>query len=166
MWGDDNQYEKYLVKEGNGYVLKTNTDAKLIFSDPRYDYKDKEVGYINPDPVATDVSKMKVKKEWENDLDTRTESKASLYITKDGDDYGIIGTKIDETTGEEIEAVQRIEVSADNFRIESFVRMVSFLSIASNELSLESIASKYFLTSSNCPSILDNVFRASSSLTS
>ena len=62
----DPEIKKYIVDNGGGsYSLRTNTNATLSWDDTRDEAGQKEDGYRNPDPVATDAETMSISKEWE-----------------------------------------------------------------------------------------------------
>ena len=97
----DENVKEYLLEDGNGgYVLLTNTGATLTYTDTRTDDGVQTAQYDPPNGVATDDSKMSVKKLWLNQLDDRDAREIDLYITKDGNFYGKHG--IDPETGEDV----------------------------------------------------------------
>ena len=87
--GLDTNIKKYLIKDGDGYTLKTNTVATLSFIDTRPNgTQDGSTTYINPDPVNTMATEMlAITKEWDNDLDERPETPITIKVLKDGDDW-------------------------------------------------------------------------------
>ena len=83
------EIREYLILNDDGsYSLRTNTTAKLIYDDSRDQVGSRETYFVNPDPVATGVSKVKIKKNWENDLDERRANSIELYLLRDGVRYG------------------------------------------------------------------------------
>lgn len=109
--GLDSEIKKYIEPDGNGgYTLRTNTQAKLTYTDTRVSNTPQTSYYKNPEPVATDVSKMTVKKLWENTLDQHhTEvTQVKLNVLKDGTKYGETVTldnkTVDSVTGDTKEA--------------------------------------------------------------
>ncbi len=57
--------DKYIVKKGNDYALRTNTNAGIKWDDTRDDEGPQESAYTNPDPVATSADSLPIKKEWQ-----------------------------------------------------------------------------------------------------
>ena len=103
----DSEIKKYIEPDGNGgYTLRTNTQAKLTYTDTRVSNTPQTSYYKNPEPVATDVSKMTVKKLWENSLDTHHNevTEVKLNVLKDGVKYGetiVLDNKtVDPVTGD------------------------------------------------------------------
>lgn len=79
----------YLIQNPDGsYSLRTNTTATLKYDDSRDDDGERTTSFVNPDPVATGVSSVSIKKIWVNDLDSRTAKSIEIFLTKDGSKYG------------------------------------------------------------------------------
>ena len=84
----DSEIQKYLVKSGDDYTLKTNTVASLSFTDTRPEGASGSTLYTNPEPVSTSATEMlAVTKEWNNDVDDRAESPVTLNILKDNTEW-------------------------------------------------------------------------------
>ena len=84
----DANIKKYLTQSGNDYVLATNTEATLTYTDTRTEDGEQTKTYDNPDPQSVSAAKdMVVSKKWNNTLDSRDEwktQKITLYVTRDG----------------------------------------------------------------------------------
>ena len=84
----DSEIQKYLVKNGDDYTLKTNTVASLSFTDTRPEGASGSTLYTNPEPVSTSATEMlAVTKKWNNDVDDRAESPVTLNILKDNTEW-------------------------------------------------------------------------------
>ena len=85
----DANIKKYLVKDGDGYTLLTNTTASLSFKDTREENPQTHTStYKNPDPVSTSATQMlTITKEWENGIDTRKESPVVINVLRDGEKW-------------------------------------------------------------------------------
>ena len=84
----DSEVKKYIVDNGNGsYSLRTNTNATLSYDDTRDDAGQQTVDYVNPEPVRTDSATMSVKKEWENELDSRKVGKIDMTVLMDKEKF-------------------------------------------------------------------------------
>ena len=72
---------------GEDYKLKTNTTAKLSYNDTRNTNGKKEAEYVNPNPVSTNSSSISIKKEWENELDSRKDRPVTVSLNRDGSNF-------------------------------------------------------------------------------
>ena len=84
----DDNIKKYLTSNDGNYSLATNTIAILKYDDSRDNDGERITNFVNPEPVATGVSEISLKKYWENNLDERNSSSIDIYLTKDGIKYG------------------------------------------------------------------------------
>ena len=84
----DENIKMYLVGKDGSYSLQTNTIATLKYDDSRDDDGERTTSFVNPEPIATGVSQVSIKKFWENDLDDHSASSVELYLTRDGARYG------------------------------------------------------------------------------
>ena len=85
----DANIKKYLVKDGDGYTLLTNTTASLSFKDTREENPQTHTStYTNPDPVNTSATQLlTITKKWDNNIDARGESPVEIKVLKDGEDW-------------------------------------------------------------------------------
>ncbi|SDL80382.1 LPXTG-motif cell wall anchor domain-containing protein [Sarcina sp. DSM 11001] len=87
----DENIRKYLIKdenEANEYILSTNTEASLTYTDTRTGNDSQTKPYDNPDPVKTSaVEEMAIAKEWENQLDDRSREPIELEVTRDAENH-------------------------------------------------------------------------------
>ena len=90
----DPEIQKYLKPDGNGgYYLLTNTTATLTYDDSRDTDPARTTEFVNPEPVATAVTNVSIKKDWKNDLDKRSATSIELYLTRDGEKYGLLNSE-------------------------------------------------------------------------
>ena len=94
----DSGITKYL---SDTYELKTNTNAKITYTDTRNDAGEQESEYTNPDPVATNSSSISIKKVWDNELDSRTDRPVTVSLNRDGSNF--ITVNLDGTPDDEWE---------------------------------------------------------------
>ena len=82
----DSEIKKYIKDNGDGsYTLLTNTNATLDYDDTRTDEDESPVGYVNPDPVATDAETLTVNKTWEGG--NPDVSSLKMTVLMDGDPF-------------------------------------------------------------------------------
>lgn len=84
----DANVKQYLTKSGNDYVLATNTNATISYTDTRTDDGPQTTGYTNPEPVSTSgADTIAITKDWSNDVDGRTKPKELvMHVTRDDTD--------------------------------------------------------------------------------
>ena len=81
----DSGIQPYILDQGNGsYSLRTNTTATLSYDDTRDAAGVQTKTYDNPDPVATNVDTIAVKKTWDNNIDKRKDRTIQLELKRDG----------------------------------------------------------------------------------
>ena len=85
----DANIKKYLVKDGDGYTLLTNTTASLSFKDTREENPQTHTStYTNPEPVSTIATQLlTIAKEWNNDIDEREKREVEIAVLKDGESW-------------------------------------------------------------------------------
>ena len=89
QYGDlDSEIRKYLTPDGDDYVLATNTEATLTYTDTRTDQGEQNKTYDNPDPVPSPATEeVAITKDWSNLVDDRGKPDSlTMHVTRDGVD--------------------------------------------------------------------------------